>query len=191
MSELGHKRTFAPAAATRLWAHNRPSYPQATIEIACGRLTRNAFLLDGITQVMANLDFYALGDDLRSLFRFVYAETDVVIYELSSKFDCDARQFSSLAELEAAFNLDDHVTCCLQLWSPTIMVRPIIRRVELKIASHSFQYVVEGAGLLQLHLNGQRDGVVYHKAPKVLKSRQGKLARFEEPNGTLSANGSR
>jgi hypothetical protein len=33
---------------------------------------------------MANLDFYALGDDLRSLLRFVYAQTDIVIYELSS-----------------------------------------------------------------------------------------------------------
>jgi hypothetical protein len=34
---------------------------------------------------MANLDFYAFGDDLRSLLTFLYAETDVVIYELSSR----------------------------------------------------------------------------------------------------------
>ncbi len=36
---------------------------------------------------MANLDFYALADDLRDLIRFLLSETDVVIYELSSEFD--------------------------------------------------------------------------------------------------------
>src|SRR5215475_14571003 len=112
---------------------------------------------------MANLDFYALGDDLRSLLRFVYAETDVVVYELASEFDCDARQFASLAELEAVFNLDGHdARYYLQLWSPTVMARPVIRRIALKIPGHSFRYAVEGAGLIQLYLDGQRDGVIYH-----------------------------
>ncbi len=35
---------------------------------------------------MANLDFYSLGDDLRDLIRFLFSETDVVLYELSSQF---------------------------------------------------------------------------------------------------------
>jgi len=111
---------------------------------------------------MANLDFYALGDDLRSLFRFVYAETDVVVYELASEFDCDARQFASLAELEAAFNLDGHAKSYLQLWSPTVMAHPVMRRIQLKVPGRSFRYAVEGAGLIQLYLDGQRDGVIYH-----------------------------
>lgn len=111
---------------------------------------------------MANLDFYALGDDLRSLFRFIYAETDVVVYELASELDCDARQFASLAELEAVFDLDGHAVSYLQLWSPAVMARPVIRRIQLKIPGHSFRYAVEGAGLIQLYLNGQRDGVIYH-----------------------------
>lgn len=110
---------------------------------------------------MANLDFYALGSDLRSLFRFVYAETDVVVYELASEFDCDARQFASLAELEAVFNLDCYKAVHLQLWSPAVMVRPVIRRIELKVPGHSFRYAVEGAGLIQLYLDGQRDGVIH------------------------------
>lgn len=112
--------------------------------------------------VMANLDFYALGDDLRSLFRFIYAETDVVVYELASRFDCDVRRFSSLAELEAVFNLDGIEANHLQLWSPTVMARPVIRRIELRIPGHSFRYAVEGAGLMQLYLDGQRDGIIYH-----------------------------
>ena len=46
-----------------------------------------------VQEVMAN--FYALGDDLRSLLRFIYAETDIVVYELASEFIRDARQFAS------------------------------------------------------------------------------------------------
>ena len=111
---------------------------------------------------MASLDFYALSDDLRSLLRFVYAETDIVIYELSSEFDRDIRRFASLPELEAVFNLDGHKASYLQLWSPSVMAQPVIRRVELKVPGHSFRYAVEGAGLIQLCLDGQRDGVIHY-----------------------------
>jgi hypothetical protein len=111
---------------------------------------------------MANLDFYALGDDMRSLLRFLYEETDVVVYESASQFDRSARQFASLTELEAAFNLDGHTIGRLQLWSPTVMVRPVIRRIELKGPEHSFRYAVEGAGLIQLYIDGEREGVISH-----------------------------
>jgi hypothetical protein len=111
---------------------------------------------------MANLDFYALGDDLRSLLRFVYAETDIVVYELASEFDRDAQRFASLTDLEAAFNLGGHEAGHLQLWAPSVMARPVIRRIDLKVPGHSFRYVVEGAELIQLSLDGQRDGVIYH-----------------------------
>jgi hypothetical protein len=111
---------------------------------------------------MANLDFYALSDDLRRLFEFLFAETDIVAFELSSEFEHDPRQFKSLAELETEFTLGSHRAGNLQLWSPSIMVRPIIRRVELQVPGHSFRYAVEGAGLMQLYLDGKRDGVIYH-----------------------------
>jgi hypothetical protein len=111
---------------------------------------------------MANLDFYALGDDLRTLLQFVYAETDIVIYELSSEFDREVRRFASLVELEDAFNLDGDKPGYLQLWSPAVMARPVIRRIELKVPGHSFRYAVEGAGLIQLYLDGQRDSVIHH-----------------------------
>src|SRR5271163_1800538 len=108
---------------------------------------------------MANLDFYALGDDLRSLFQFLYAETDVVVYELASEYDRDARRFTSLDELEAVFNLGAYRAGHLNLFSPSVMVRPVFRRIELKVPGHSFRYEVRGAGLIQLYLDGERDGV--------------------------------
>jgi hypothetical protein len=111
---------------------------------------------------MANLDFYALGCDLRSLFEFLFAETDVVVFELSSEFERDPRQFKSLRELEAVFTLGAYRAGNFQLWSPAVMVRPVIRRVELKVPGHSFRYAVEGTGLMQLYLDGDRDGVIYH-----------------------------
>jgi hypothetical protein len=111
---------------------------------------------------MANLDFYALGDDLRSLFQFLYAETDVVAYEMASEYDRDARRFASLAELETVFRLGEYRAGHLQLWSPSVMAPPVIRRIELKVPGYSFRYTVEGAGLIQLYLDGARDGVIYH-----------------------------
>jgi hypothetical protein len=111
---------------------------------------------------MANLDFYALGDDLRDLIRFIFAETDIVIYEHSSEFDREVRHFRSLSELETVFQLGSYRAGNLQLWSPLVMARPVLRRFELKVPGHSFRYAVEGAGLIQLYLDGVRDGIVYH-----------------------------
>jgi hypothetical protein len=112
---------------------------------------------------MANLDFYALGDDLRNLITFLYAETDAVIFELSSEFDREPRQFRSLSELEEVFNLGAYRAGHLQIWSPLVMKQPVFERVTLRsVPGHSFRYSVRGAGLMQLYLDGVRDGVIYH-----------------------------
>lgn len=112
---------------------------------------------------VANLDFYAAPDDQRELLRFLFAETDVVIHELYSRFDHEVREFRSLAELEACFTLGDHQAAYLQLWSPAVMARPVFRRIELTgIPGHSFRYAVEGAGLIQLYLDGFKDGALHH-----------------------------
>src|ERR1700730_11699912 len=112
---------------------------------------------------MANLDFYALADDLRDLVQFLFGETDVVIYELSSEFDQEVRHFRSLAELESVFSLGTHRFAYLQLWSPSLMAWPVIRPIALTaVPGHSFRYAVEGAGLIQLYLDGIQDGIIYH-----------------------------
>ncbi len=112
---------------------------------------------------MANLDFYALADDLRDLIRFLFGETDIVIYELSSATDHEVRQFRSLSELETVFQLGNFRAAYLQLWSPSVMAQPVLRRVALTgVPAHTFRYAVEGAGLIQLYLDGVKDGIIHH-----------------------------
>jgi hypothetical protein len=79
----------------------------------------------------ANLDFYALSDDLHALFAFLFAETDVVIYELYSRDNCEIRSFRTLSELTEAFDLGAHETAHLILWSPSVRPRPLIDRIEV------------------------------------------------------------
>jgi hypothetical protein len=112
---------------------------------------------------MANLDFYALADDLRSLLAFLYAETDVVVYELASRENCEIRSFHSVTELTEAFDLGGSKTTHLMLWSRSVRARPIIRRIEATQApAPFFRYQISGTGLIQLYLVGDRDGVIHH-----------------------------
>lgn len=85
-----------------------------------------------------------------------------MVYELASELDREVRRFTSLSELEEVYNLDANRLVHFQLWSPSVMARPVIRRIELKVPGHSFRYAVEGAGLIQLYIDGIRDGVIYH-----------------------------
>jgi hypothetical protein len=111
----------------------------------------------------ANLDFYALSDDLRALFAFLYAETDIAIYELSSRQNCELRSFHTVSELTAAFDLGADQTTHLVLWSPSVRTRPLIERVEATRAPVPFfRYAVRGAGLIQLYLGDVRDSVIHH-----------------------------
>jgi hypothetical protein len=111
---------------------------------------------------MANLDFYALGDDLRLLFDFLYSETDVIVYEGFSEPERHPRRLESVTELAGAYDLGAYRAGSLRLWSPSVMPSPVIRRIELKSPRSSFRYEVGGAGLMQLELNGLHNGLIYH-----------------------------
>lgn len=112
---------------------------------------------------MANLDFYAVADDLRSLISYLFRETDIVIYEMSSRHNLPARQFCSLRSLEDVFVLGTYRAAYLQLWSPSVMKEPAIRRIEMTgLPGKPHRENVEGAGLMQLYLNGAQDGVIHH-----------------------------
>jgi hypothetical protein len=111
---------------------------------------------------MAVCDFYALGDDLRQLFAFFYEETDVIAYELSSQVEAAPRQFRSVAEIESAYSLGTYRAAYLQLWSPSVSAEPVIRRVDIHKPTPTCRYTLGGAGLMQLYLDGIKDGIIWH-----------------------------
>jgi len=113
---------------------------------------------------MANLDFYAVKGDLQKLLAFLYGETDVIVFELSSEFDREIRQFKSLKELENVYEVGQMSKGQLhfQLWSVSVMKEPQPRRIELKVGGHSFRYSIEGAGLMQLYCGGLNENVIGH-----------------------------
>lgn len=111
---------------------------------------------------MALCDFYALGDDLREIFQFLFAETDIVAYEIASQPELPIAKFHSLAEIESVYSLGSYRAGSLLLWSPSVCAQPIIRRVDLQYRVPTFRYDVEGVGLMQFYLDGRKDGIIYH-----------------------------
>ena len=111
---------------------------------------------------MANLDFYAVKSDLQKLLAFLYDETDIVIFELSSEFDREIRRFKSLKELENVYDVGQMSKGQLhfQLWSASVTREPEPRKINLKMKDYLFRYSVEGAGLIQLYLGGVKDNAV-------------------------------
>src|SRR5688500_15610156 len=111
---------------------------------------------------MANLDFYAVKDDIRALMHFIFEETDVRVFESYSECDQELREFRSYRELDSAFDVgvDPHGNghcVLLQLWSPSVTQDVAISRIELKPTKrrpHTFRYNIYGIGVIQLYLGG-------------------------------------
>ena len=114
---------------------------------------------------MASLNFYAWTDDMRALLEFLFGETDVRVYESYSDYDAELREFRSTDELTRAFDVgaDPHghgTAVLLQMWSPSVMQRISIERIELEVPGHTFRHRVAGVGLLQLYFGGHYHDVI-------------------------------
>ena len=114
---------------------------------------------------MANLDFFALRDDLLALLAFLYSETDCAVFESYSRHDEELRQFTTVAEIDTAYPIGEDprgngTAILLQLHSPSVAAPPRIKRISLKLPGRSFRYCIESAGLMQLYLGGICDGFI-------------------------------
>src|SRR5688572_17127005 len=104
---------------------------------------------------MANLDFFATKPDFEQLFAFLFAQTDFRVFESYSEFGQSLREFSSFADLCAAYAVgeDKHGNghaALLQLWSPSVMAKPVIERINLdpkKCEGATFRFRHSGLGL--------------------------------------------
>lgn len=114
---------------------------------------------------MANLDFFAVRDDMIALLSFIYSETDCLVFESYSRYDTELRQFTSIVQLDAAYPIGDDPhgnghAILLQLHSPSVAAQPHIKRFDLSVPGHSFRYCVESAGLMQLYFGGSFGGFI-------------------------------
>lgn len=117
---------------------------------------------------MANVDFYALQEDIRTLFHFIYEETDLRVFESYSEPDAELREFRSYRDLSDAFpigvlELSHTARVNLQLWSPSITADMAISRFALrptKRRPHTFRHRISGIGLIQLYLGGVHKGMI-------------------------------
>jgi len=103
-----------------------------------------------------------------NLLEFIYAETDCRVFESYSKFDQNLQEFASTEQLLSAYDIgqDPHgngYAVLLQLWSPSVSSRVKIERIALipeKCDRHTFRYNIEGWGLMQLYLGGEKDRLI-------------------------------
>jgi hypothetical protein len=116
----------------------------------------------------ASLGFFAAERDQRAILSYLFAETDVRVFESSSQFDTGLREFRSGEEVAEAFALGtDEVgnghAVLLQVWSPSVMRALEIERIALQpdvCDGHTFRYAIQGAGLIQLYFGGLHRNVI-------------------------------
>jgi hypothetical protein len=109
-----------------------------------------------------NVNFFAAEADQRALLDFLFASTDVRVFESYSEFDADLREFRSTDDLASVFpiGLDPHGNGCavtLFLSSQSVLRKPTIRRFALdpaKCGGATFRHEIDGPGLMQLYLGG-------------------------------------
>ena len=109
---------------------------------------------------MANLDFYAIGQDIIDTLEFIFTETDCKVFESYSEHGKDLREFKSMSECFTAYNYEFAGSFLLQLWSPSVASKVFFKRIDLdpkKCNGATFRFRVDGWGLMQLYLGRAKD----------------------------------
>jgi len=115
-----------------------------------------------------NLDFFAADLDQKAIMDFLFASTDVRVFESYSLPGAALREFKSTAEVCRAYELGvvrtgGGTVVLLQLWSPSVMAELAITRFSLDPGAcegHKFRFRIDGGGLIQLYFGGVCDRVI-------------------------------
>ena len=115
---------------------------------------------------MPNCDFFACGDDHRVILQHIFDNLPCRMFELSSRFDTELAEFSSLEDIENHFEIEDwsaneHSTLLLTLYAANAggalrFSRTILDSSQCDGAT--FQYSCDGWGLIQLYLESPQHG---------------------------------
>ena len=104
-------------------------------------------------------DFFADEEDKLTLLSYIFNETDLQVFDLSSKYGEGIKEYPTVDEITSCFNLKDETLqgAYFQLWSPRFKGKAEFRKIELdprRCNGHTFRYATEGWGLIQLYLHG-------------------------------------
>jgi hypothetical protein len=110
-------------------------------------------------------DFYADKTDKLTVLDFIFNETDLQVFDLSSPYGQNICQYKSSTEIAAKFDLfnGDKFAVTFQLWSPQHNGEPIFSKVALdprRCNGHTFRYSTGGWGMIQLYFGGVRNGIL-------------------------------
>jgi hypothetical protein len=106
-----------------------------------------------------NYNFFADKSDKLEILEFIFRETDLHIYDLSSKYGEEISEYKNTEGIESTFDLENggKSSVTFQLWSPRHKGQPVFRKVELNpkyCNGHTFRYATEGWGMIQLYFGG-------------------------------------
>jgi hypothetical protein len=108
-----------------------------------------------------NYNFFASESDKIELFNYLFASTDLQIFDSYSLYGQKIRQYKSLGDLTTSFDLANggQFAISLQLWAPSFLGNIWFERIALKpqyCDGYTFRYCTRGWGLLSLHLGGEQ-----------------------------------
>jgi hypothetical protein len=111
---------------------------------------------------VAQLDFFAVREDQLAILRFLFAETDMRIFEHCSKPDSELVEFRSAEEVAVAFGLGSDpdgngLNAMLALWSPTVVPKLEIRRIDFdpkRVSGARFRHEPASGSLMHLYFGG-------------------------------------
>jgi hypothetical protein len=117
-------------------------------------------------ELVPNCDFFACGDDHRIVLEHIFDNLPCRTFELSSRFDSELAEFTSVADVERHFgienwSLNEHASLLLTIYPANAGGNLNLRRIALdstKCDGATFRYSCDGWGLIQLYLESPRQG---------------------------------
>jgi hypothetical protein len=112
-------------------------------------------------------NFFADKTDKLQILEYIFQDTDLQIYDLSSPFGQEICNYRNVEEISSKFDLvnGDKFAVTFQLWTPRHKGKPVFRKIELNpnhSNGHTFRYSTDGLGLIQLYFGGLKNNELNH-----------------------------
>jgi hypothetical protein len=112
-------------------------------------------------------NFYADRKDKLELLEFIFNETDLRVFDLSSLPGKRIWEYTSAKEIDEKFDLKNggSNSATFQLWTSRYKGDILFRKIELDpkySKEYNYRYSTEGWGLIQLYFGGLKNGNLYY-----------------------------